>query len=125
MLRPRQCQDDIPIRLEDREAANASPGYRHRQEETTSWEHLNPECAAEVDETIVEIAQPDLCRRQSPIDADRDLQFDLKKATALPNRTGPDGVQRAHRGRGVSVQIENYRCSQCTRLINDRPTWPN
>src|SRR2546423_14024279 len=110
MRRPRQCKDDIRIRLQDRQAATASPDYRRRQEETTSWEHLNPECAAKVDETIAGIAQPDLCRRQSPIDADRDLQFDLEKATALPNRTGPDVVQRTHPERGVLAQIENYRC---------------
>src|SRR6266581_4543759 len=122
MHRPRQCEDGNRIQNRDRQGANARPDCPRRQEQTTSWARLNPECVAGVDETLAGSVQPGLCRRRSPTDADRDRQFDPEKALVLPTRRAPDAIQRVRSGPYVSARNENYRCSQCMRPINDRLT---
>src|ERR1700736_91711 len=110
MPRPRRCEDGNRIRRQDRQGERAPQDCRRRREQTTFSERLNPECAAEVDETIAEIVRPKLCRPRSPTDADRDRQYDPEKATALPIPTAPDAVQHVHLGPCGLTQNENYRC---------------
>src|SRR5437667_68397 len=125
MHRPQRCAADNPIRPQDRQGGSASPDCRRRREQTISWEQLNRECAAGVDETIAASVRPERCRQRSPTDVDPDRQFDSEKATALPDLTAPNAIQRVRSEPCVSVRGENYRCSQCMRPINGRLTSPN
>ena len=125
MHRPQRCAADNPIRPQDRQGGSASPDCRRRREQTISWEQLNRECAAGVDETLAASAQPERCRRRSPTDVDHDRQFDSEKAAALRFRRAPNAIQRVRSEPCVSVRGENYRCSRCMRPINGRPTLPN
>src|ERR1700693_1055893 len=123
MRRSQRCEDGNRIQLSGHEAANASLDYRPRREQATSLARLTPEFALECGKTIGEIALPDRGRRRSPIDADRDRQFDLRKETARPIPKAPGAVQQAHWAPCVLTRTENCRCLPSTRPINGRPTW--
>src|SRR5436305_8028052 len=123
MHRSQQYEDGNRIQSEDRQAAFASPDCLRRREQTSGAEQLNPECATGVDETIAASVRPERCRQRSPTDVDPDRQFDSEKATALPDLTAPNAIQRVRSEPCVSVRGENYRCSQCMRPINGRRIW--
>src|SRR5437762_1620919 len=106
MLRSRECEDGNRTQLSHHPEANASRDYRPRREPPIFSEQWIPESVAAADKTIGEIARPDLCRRRSPIDADLDWQFDLKRETARTIPKAPDAIQHAQSEPDVLAQKE-------------------